>query len=406
MKNMNKGVMIGTLAATLVAVTLAGCGKTVEQAAQTAPARIEAAVATSSEAAKPAAVKTEETKDKTAKAKDTKKTKNNKKSKKSKKNTNAAKPAAAKPAETAAPVNQSVAPVIQVTVPAPEVQTVQAPAAEAQKPVVTEDVYPVWVDGDAYAGSYYEQSAGRATMEVTRNSDGTYSVEVAWPSSANETNYWNFTGSFDGKGNLKYTNCRKTTAAVNADGSYTYDSCGLMTPYTVYSAGSGSIKFDDYGITWNDDMGDILPGTRFVNYKPSTVATETTYNTKAAEVGTAGSSYYANEGFDTGFFYDANGSKATLQISKSNVEYGAYDMIVTLPVSIGETKGYGASCQFQAEGPLLTYTSGNVSRQVYDENGNVVENVILENGHFGHLTQHPDFIEWFDGDGNYYVFTK
>ncbi|MBQ1389639.1 MAG: hypothetical protein IIY78_08430 [Clostridia bacterium] len=413
MKNMNKGVMIGTLAAALAAVTLAGCGKTVEQAANTAPARIEAAVTTSAEAAKPAEVKNKETTEKTAKAKDTKKSKNTKKSKKnSKKNTKAAEPAvAAKPAETMAPVNQNVAPVIQVTAPAPapEAQTAQAPAApvvEAQKPVVTEDVYPVWVDGDAYAGSYYEQSAGRATMDVTRNSDGTYSVEVAWPSSANETNYWNFSGSFDGKGNLKYTNCRKTTAAVNADGSYTYDSCGLMTPYTVYSAGSGSIKFDDHGITWNDDMGDILPGTRFVNYQPSTAVAETTYNTKADEVGTAGSSYYANEGFDTGFFYDANGSKATLQISKSSVTPGTYDVCVICPVSLGEYKTYGANCNFQAEGTLLTYDNGAVSRQVYDENGNVVENVILENGHYGHLTQHPDFIEWFDSDGNYYVFTK
>lgn len=406
MKNMNKGVMIGTLAATLTAVTLAGCGKTVEQAAQTAPARIEAAVATSAEVAKPAAVKTEETKDKTAKAKDTKKTKNNKKSKKSKKNTNAAKPAAAKPAETAAPVNQSVAPVIQVTVPAPEVQTVQAPAAEAQKPVVTEDVYPVWVDGDAYAGSYYEQSAGRATMEVTRNSDGTYSVEVAWPSSANETNYWNFTGSFDGKGNLKYTNCRKTTAAVNADGSYTYDSCGLMTPYTVYSAGSGSLKFDDRGIIWTDNMGDILPGTRFVNYQPSTAVAETTYNTKADEVGTAGSNYYANEGFDTGFFYDANGSKATLQISKSSVTPGTYDVCVTCPVSLGEYKTYGANCNFQAEGTLLTYDNGAVSRQVFDENNNMIENSITDGGHFGTLKQNGDLIEWSDSDGSYYVFTR
>lgn len=285
MKNMNKGVMIGTLAAALAAVTLAGCGKTVEQVAKTSPARIEAAVATSAEVAEPAEVKNKETTEKTAKAKDTKKSKNTKKSKKnSKKNTKAAEPAvAAKPAETMAPVNQTVAPVIQVTAPAPEAQTAQAPAApvvEAQKPVVTEDVYPVWVDGDAYAGSYYEQSAGRATMDVTRNSDGTYSVEVAWPSSANETNYWNFSGSFDGKGNLNYTNCRKTTAAVNSDGSYTYDSCGLMTPYTVYSAGSGSLKFDDRGIIWTDNMGDILPGTRFVNYKPAAVNAETTCNTR------------------------------------------------------------------------------------------------------------------------------
>lgn len=411
MKNMNKGVMIGTLAAALAALTLSGCGKTVEQAAKTAPTRTEAAVTTSAEAAKPAEVTTKETNEKNVKVKNTKNTKNNKKTKKnSKKSTKAAEPAvAAKPAENTAAVIQTPAPVVQVVAPAPETQTAQAPAApvvEAQKPVVTEDVYPVWVDGDAYAGSYYEQSAGRATMDVTRNSDGTYSVEVAWPSSANETNYWNFSGSFDGKGNLKYTNCRKTTAAVNADGSYTYDSCGLMTPYTVYSAGSGSIKFDDHGITWNDDMGDILPGTRFVNYKPAAVNAETTCNTKADEVGTAGSCYYANEGFDTGFFYDANGSKATLQISKSSVTPGTYDVCVTCPVSLGEYKTYGANCNFRAEGTLLTYDNGAVSRQVYDNDDNLIENLISEGGHFGHLRQNDGFIEWFDSDGSYYVFTN
>lgn len=412
MKNMNKGVMIGTLAAALAAVTLAGCGKTVEQAANTAPARIEAAVTTSAEAAKPAEVTTKETTEKTAKAKDTKKSKNTKKSKKnSKKNTKAAEPAvAAKPAETMAPVNQTVAPVIQVTAPAPEAQTAQAPAApvvEAHKPVVTEDVYPVWVDGDAYAGTYYEQSAGRGIMEVTRNSDGTYSVEVSWPSSANETNYWNFTGSFSGKGDLNYTNCRKTTAAVNSDGSYTYDSCGLMTPYTVYSAGSGSIKFDDHGITWNDDMGDILPGTRFVNYKPAAVNAETTCNTKADEVGTAGSNYYANEsGFVTGSFYDANGSKATLQISESNVLDGAYSVIVNCPVSLGEYKSYGLFCDFKAGSTMLTYDNGATSRQVFDENNNMIENSITDGGHFGTLKQNGDLIEWSDSDGSYYVFTR
>lgn len=412
MKNMNKGIMIGTLAATLAAVTLAGCGKTVEQTAKTVPARIEAAVATSAVATKPAEVKTEKTNEKTTESKNTKNSKNSKKSKKnSKKNTKAAEQAvAAKPVENTATVIQTPAPVVQVVTSAPETQSAQVPAApvvEAQKPVVTEDVYPVWVDGDTYAGTYYEQTAGRGIMEITRNSDGTYSVEISWPSSANETNYWNFTGSFGGKGNLNYTNCRKTTVAVNSDGSYTYDSCGLMTPYTVYSAGSGSIKFDDYGITWNDDMGDILPGTRFVNYQPKAAASEVTYNTKASEVGTAGSSYYANEsGFVTGSFYDANGSKATLQISKSTVTPGTYDIYVTCPVSLGEYKTYGANCNFQEEGTLLTYDNGATSRQVYDTNNNMIENSILDGGHFGHLRQNDGFIEWFDGDGSYYVFTN
>lgn len=119
-------------------------------------------------------------------------------------------------------------------------------------------------------------------MEVTINSDNTYSVEVAWASSANETNYWKFTGPIDCNGNLNYTNYRKTTKAVNSDYSY-----------TIYSAGSGSLKFGNCGVVcWTDNMGDILPGTRFVNYQPEAAASETTYNSKADEAGAAGSNLY------------------------------------------------------------------------------------------------------------------
>ena len=218
MKNMNKGVMIGTLAAALAAVTFAGCGSTIEQATNTAPARVEAAVATTAEAAKPE-VKTEDA----AKAKDTKKTKNTKKSKKSKKNTKAAEPAAAaKPAEPQTIVVQTPAPVVQTVAPA-AAQPAQAPAVEAPKTEksVAEDVCSVWADGTYEAGTYYEETQGSGKMEVTCNGDNTYSVEISWPSSANETNYWDLTGSIDRNGNLNYTNCRKTAKNVSSGESYT-----------------------------------------------------------------------------------------------------------------------------------------------------------------------------------------
>lgn len=392
MKNMNKGVMIGTLAAALAAVTFAGCGSTIEQATNTAPARVEAAVSTTAEAAKPE-VKTEDA----AKAKATKKTKSTKKSKKSKKNTKAAEPAAAaKPAEPQTIVVQTPAPVVQTVAPA-AAQPAQAPAVEAPKTEksVAEDVCSVWADGTYEGGTYYEETQGSGKMEVTCNGDNTYSVEISWPSSANETNYWDLTGSIDRNGNLNYTNCRKTAKNVSSGESY-----------TVYSAGAGSLKFGNCGVVaWTDNMGDILPGTRFVSYQPKAATAETTYNTKADEVGTAGSNYYANESsFVTGSLYDANGSKATLEISKSNLGDGSYNVFVTCPVSIGEFKIYGFNCKSQAEGTLLTYDAGATSSKVYDEYGNVIENNLIDSGHFGHLTQHDGFVEWFDSDGSYYVF--
>lgn len=393
MKNMNKGVMIGTLAAALAAVTFAGCGSTIEQATNTAPARVEAAVATTAEAAKPE-VKTEDA----AKAKDTKKTKNTKKSKKSKKNTKAAEPAAAaKPAEPQTIVVQTPAPVVQTVAPA-AAQPAQAPAVEAPKTEksVAEDVCSVWADGTYEGGTYYEETQGSGKMEVTCNGDNTYSVEISWPSSANETNYWDLTGSIDRNGNLNYTNCRKTAKNVSSGESY-----------TVYSAGAGSLKFGNCGVVaWTDNMGDILPGTRFVSYQPKAATAETTYNTKADEVGTAGSNYYANESsFITGSLYDANGSKATLEIYKSNVLEGTYDVIVTCPVSLGEHKTYGFNCKFQADGALIG-ENGAVSRQVFDVNNNMIENSITETGHYCQLRQNGNLIEWSDSDGSYYAFTR
>lgn len=411
MKNMNKGIMVSTLAAALAAVTLAGCGNTANEITKTTPVKVPAAVTAVAEDT----AKAEDTKndnEKTEKAKDTKKSKNTKKAKKNKKNSKKAKadktePAVAAKAETAAaaPVNQTPAPVVQTAAPA---QTVQAPAAqapvvEAPATVIPQDVYPVWVEGDVYAGTYYEETTGRGIMEVTRYSDNTYSVEVTWPSAANETNYWNFTGTFDGRGNLNYTNCRKTTEAVNSDGSYTYDSCGLMTPYTVYSAGSGSIKFDDYGITWTDNMGDILPGTRFVNYQPKTVVVEEQKtNTKADEIGTAGSNYYQNEGFMTGSFYDGNGSRATLEISKSNVGEGLYDCIVITPDTLANNVAYGFSARL--ENGMLVYDKGVKSCTTYDINGNIENVSILDEGHFGSLCMTNCGLSWTDSDGSSYMF--
>ena len=55
---------------------------------------------------------------------------------------------------------------------------------------------------------------------------------------------------------------------------------------------------------------------------------------------------------------------------------------------------------------LLTYDNGAVSRQVYDTDDDLIENLISEGGHFGHLRQNDGFIEWFDSDGSYYVFTR
>ena len=273
MKKFNKGMVI-TMATMIAAAALASCGNSAAEITKNESAKAVQTAANTAAAentAKAAENKTETKKAETTAAKKSSKKKSSKKT---------TEKAAEKPAETAQKNVQ----------PAQTKKAAEVPAS-TQAPAVTipDEVYPVWVEGDMYAGTYAEEIAGRGMMDITRNSDGTYSVEVNWSSSAFEKNIWNFSGEFDGRAVLRYTNCRMTTVAFDENGNYACDSKGLMTPYTTYTMGSGYIEFKDEGVLeWHDDMGDIIPGTTFAACKQP-------YNTKADEIGTAGSNYYANE---------------------------------------------------------------------------------------------------------------
>lgn len=453
MKNTNRTIMIGTIAATLAAVTLAGCGNMVDKVnvdplKKSVDPVTAAASAVSAAADKTAApdktdtVKTEDTKAKETKSEKTEKSKKTKKAKKAKKSEKTEKSekkqetkktetaAAAKPAETAA----------QKSAPTPTPTPTPAPAAKA--PTVSKEVYPVWVEGDLFAGTYCEETAGRAVMEVTRNSDDTYSVQVTWNVNANEKNIWNFSGEIDGRQVLRYYNCRKSTVAFDEYGNYTYGCTGLMTPYTTYTAGSGWIKFDDFGITWSDDMGDVLAGTVFVPYqtKPTAEKKETkkkdskedsgttSINTeseekseenereftgyiihdewekhsKADEEGTAGSCYYENEGFETGFFYAQDGSGTTLEIRESAQGAGLYDCTVT--EHDDENGDYVYHMTAWLEGDKLVYADENMEYVEYDEIGNMEDNWKVDGGHSGSIEHTDSGFKWKDSDGNSYTF--
>jgi len=399
MKKFNVKVFAGMAAAVLAAAAFAGCADAKDiQKKETAPL---AAAANKTAAVQVADKKTETTavttkaKEEKAAATTTKKT-----TKKAAKKT--AKKTTTKKAETAKPAATTKA--------AETTKKAQEPAVVIPETVVPADVYPVWVEGDVYAGTYAEEIAGRGAMDITRNSDGTYSVSVTWASSAFEKNTWNFSGEFDGRGVLRYTNCRKTAYAFNEDGSYACDSKGLMTPYTVYSAGSGYIEFKDEGVLeWHDDMGDILPGTVFVSRKA---------NTKADEIGTAGSNYYANEdqaqggwagsnyfkneGFFTGNFYDLNGSKVWLKIERSNMGEDMYLCTVTTPDTLGSYYSYGFLAQL--EGDSLVYDSGSLNHEVYDENGDLKDVKIVSKDHTGSIVYSSRGLEWNDSDASCYLF--
>ena len=417
MKKFNKGMVItSTIAAAIAAMTLAGCGnkaaevtkaetaKAVQAAANTAVAENDVkAVGFTSE--NKVETKKEETKPTTTK-KDTKKKsdkkKASKKSKKSEKTDNTGAAATAK--VTVQPTVVIPQQTTQQAQPAKQTQTQpkQTKAPETKAPVVIpEEVYPVWVEGDMYAGTYAEEIAGRGNMEITRNSDGTYSVQVDWSSSAFEKCSWNFSGEIDGRGAMNYTNCRKTIVAFDENGNFACDSYGYMTPYTVYTKGSGYIKFLDEGILeWHDDMGDVPTGTTFVTCKQS-------YNTKADEVGTAGSNYYANERVweATGDLYEVNGRRISIEIEKANGFDNAYNCTVRMSGSAFDSEVYGFLAYYDSELDELVYDRGARSYVSYNSDGNVAEHYIIDEGHFGSISYTGAAgIRWIDCDGSSYVF--
>jgi hypothetical protein len=410
MKKFSKGMVItSTVAAALAALTFAGCGST-EIAPKAAPTNTNASavqVIKNEEASKPAAaVNAEAVEEKT-----TEKTAAKKNSKKKSKKKKAADKASEKTAE---PAQQNVQPIVVVptvqvqptvqTQPAAQPQPVAETPASTQAPAaaIPDDVYPVWVEGDVYAGSYYEETAGRGMMDITRNSDGTYSVEVNWASNASEKNIWNFTGEFNGRGLMNYYNCRKTTVAFDENGNYTYDSYGLMTPYTTYTMGSGYIEFKDEGVLeWHDDMGDILPGTRFVSktaYNKANVP-----NTKANEAGTAGSNYVeettATE-LPTGWLYDGNGSKTIMNITKNG---DSYKFVVSMPDERG-TCYHTYSFSGKLENGKVSYTGGQQDDLVYNADNSVKSAKFVSNDHKGQVSLTNTGIVWNDSYGPHFVF--
>ena len=420
MKKFNKGMVItSTIAAAIAAMTLAGCGnkavevtkaetaKAVQAAANTAVAEnavkaneitAENKVETKKEETKPTTTKKDTKKD-TKKKSDKKKA--SKKTKKSEKTDNTGAAATAK--VTVQPTVVIPQQTTQQAQPAKQTQTQQqTKAPETKAPVVIpEEVYPVWVEGDMFAGTYAEEIAGRGTMEITRYSDGTYSVQVDWSSSAFEKCSWNFSGEIDGRGAMNYTNCRKTIVAFDENGNFACDSYGYMTPYTVYTKGSGYIKFLDEGILeWHDDMGDILPETTFVTCKQS-------YNTKADEIGTAGSNYYANERTweATGDLYEVNGRRISIEIEKANGFDNAYNCTVRMSGSAFDSEVYSFLAYYDSELDELVYDRGAKSFVSYNSDGNVAEHYIIDEGHFGSISYTGAAgIRWIDCDGSSYVF--
>lgn len=107
-------------------------------------------------------------------------------------------------------------------------------------------------NSDPFAGIYVEDVAYRGSIEVNSNGNGGYNVLVHWPVSANEYVDWTFSGEFNGRQVLDYSDCTKTV--------YTYHEDGTLTTDTEYTNGTGYIRISEEGtktgLVWSDDQED------------------------------------------------------------------------------------------------------------------------------------------------------
>ncbi|GEM_PF-3164595 len=111
-----------------------------------------------------------------------------------------------------------------------------------------------------FVGSYSEEIADREIMDITFGEDQIYHVSVHWAGSAFDFVEWEFSGEFNGRQTLYYTDCVKKYV------SYTQD--GLREEKIEYTDGTGFLKIAEEGtktgIVWSDDQENIGEDSFFI----------------------------------------------------------------------------------------------------------------------------------------------
>ncbi len=93
-------------------------------------------------------------------------------------------------------------------------------------------------------GSWMDEVSKRASMDVTRNSDGSYDILVSWGASATEAAIWQIHGQYDEKsGMLSYTDGKYAIHTFDEDGKET-----LSEETTT----EGSFLKEDGKLRWKD----------------------------------------------------------------------------------------------------------------------------------------------------------
>ena len=100
-------------------------------------------------------------------------------------------------------------------------------------------------DAEDLSGSWQDEISQRASMDVTRNDDGSYTFLVHWGSSATEASIWEITGAFDESGTLSYEN--------GEYGVYTFDDSGSETVSDEETT-QGSFTLENGKLRWQDSQ--------------------------------------------------------------------------------------------------------------------------------------------------------
>ena len=115
-----------------------------------------------------------------------------------------------------------------------------SPAPNESSPVAEE---PDTAEADDLSGAWQDEISQRASMDVTQNSDGSYTLLVHWGSSASEASIWEITGAFDESGTLTYEDGKY--------GVYTFDESGGET-VSGEETTRGSFTLEDGKLRWQD----------------------------------------------------------------------------------------------------------------------------------------------------------
>ena len=123
--------------------------------------------------------------------------------------------------------------------------------AETDADVETDTETVVNAEAPDFAGSYYEEIAGRGMIDIESTGDNTYAVSIHWGASAFESANWEMTATYsESTGLLEYTDRTYTIITFEDDEYYTED--------VKYTDGAGEFWFTEDGkLGWKSANSDV-----------------------------------------------------------------------------------------------------------------------------------------------------